>query len=71
MSDEKTKVRQEIDEAGMHRLICGQASTRWAGYRQICLLQNMVGYTGFYSNKEGVCTQEEFCKMIAVGEDSL
>lgn len=65
------KVNQEFDPAGNHRLVTDDGRrTEWAGYRQITMLDGQVGHTAFYGPSEGVTTPEEFCKMIAVGEQS-
>ena len=53
-----------------HRLFDEETGevTAWADYRSFTYLNGYVGYTAYFSIKEGVCTADEFCKMIGVGK---
>lgn len=53
--------------SGFHRLRNTETGkvTHWAPYQCITLLDGVVGHTAFYGTKEGTCTPEEFCNLIA------
>ena len=55
--------------SSFHRLVDEETGevTAWASYRCFTYLNGYVGYTAYYSgNAEGVCTAEDFCKMVGV-----
>ena len=59
------------EDSGRHRLFDEETGevTAWADYRSFTYLNGYVGFTAYYSgNAEGVCTADEFCKMIGVGK---
>lgn len=53
-----------------HRLVDEETGevTAWADYRSFTYLNGYVGFTACFSVEEGVCTADEFCKMIGVGK---
>ena len=56
--------------SSFHRLVDEETGevTAWASYRSFTYLNGYVGYTAYFSIEEGVCTADEFCKMIGVGK---
>ena len=58
------------EDSGRHRLVNEETGevTAWAGYCSFTYLNGYVGFTACFSVEEGVCTADEFCKMIGVGK---
>ena len=58
------------ESTGCHRLFDEETGevTEWADYRSFTYLNGRVGYTAFFATREGVCTADEFCKMVGVGK---
>ena len=58
------------EDSGRHRLVNEETGevTAWADYRSFTYLNGYVGFTAYFSVEEGVCTADEFCKMIGVGK---
>jgi len=54
------------EDDGRHRLVCGLATTAWAGYRDFTYLNGYVGFTSYYLPREGVLSAEEFCRELGV-----
>ena len=56
--------------SGCHRLVDEETGevAAWADYFNFTYLNGHVGFTAYFSIKAGVCTTDEFCKMIGVGK---
>lgn len=62
---------QFMEGYSFHRLVDDETGevTSWTSYCSFTYLNGHVGYTAYYSGDvEGVCTAEEFCKMVGVGK---
>ena len=57
-------MEQEFTVSGNHRLIDGEQTTKWAGYRQFTYLNGMVGVTDYFAGVgEKILTPEEFAQV--------
>ena len=56
--------------SSFHRLVDEETGevTEWADYRSFTYLNGHVGYTAVFGTEEGVCTADEFCKLVGVGK---
>lgn len=64
-----TDFKQEFNEKGHHKLIntvTGKA-TGYTLYTGTTYLDGFVGFSGYYMDKEGILSADEFCKRISVG----
>lgn len=60
-------IKQLFEGNGNHKLVHDDGrETPLAGYTQIVMLDGWVSYTAYYGREEGICTPEEFCKLIAI-----
>lgn len=66
--DASKKPTQEVQDTQkngfQHRLVShdGQRKSNWAGYASIAVLDGWVGFTAYWSVKEGVCDAFTFCE---------
>ena len=57
--------------SSFHRLVDEETGevTDWAYYTSFTYLNGHVGYTATFScETEGICTADEFCKMVGTGK---